>query len=114
METEDEVETAYDREFVNDAVEDANNTDLHRRFDAERAEREMEEARELLLEIARRNEEKVPALPVPAPPTISHLEKIIGSVAMGVREQVRQTSYVPMLSLLSFTFILILTLLHAC
>ena len=88
-ESEHEVENAYDREFINNVVEDDDNTDLHRRLDAERVEREMEEHRELLLEIARRNEGEVPALPVAAPPPISRVGKIIGSVAMGVREQVR-------------------------
>ena len=46
----------------------------------------MEEQREIL----ERNEEEVPArAAVPAPPPISHVGRIIGSIAMGVREQVR-------------------------
>ena len=80
----DEVENEHDREFIDDVDQD-DEDDLHRRLDADRVEREMEEQREIL----ERNEEEVPArAAVPAPPPISHVEKIIGSIAMGVREQV--------------------------
>ena len=37
-ESEHEVENAYDREFINNLAEDDDNTDLHRRLDAERVE----------------------------------------------------------------------------
>ena len=81
----DEVENEHDREFIDDVDQD-DEDDLHRRLDADRVEREMEEQREIL----ERNEEEVPArAAVPAPPPISHVGRIIGSIAMGVREQVR-------------------------
>ena len=81
----DEVENEHDREFIDDVDQD-DEDDLHRRLDADRVEREMEEQREIL----ERNEEEVPArAAVPAPPPISHVGRIIGSIAMDVREQVR-------------------------
>ena len=81
----DEAENEHDREFIDDVDQD-DEDDLHRRLDADRVEREMEEQREIL----ERNEEEVPArAAVPAPPPISHVGRIIGSIAMGVREQVR-------------------------
>ena len=81
----DEAENEHDREFIDDVDQD-DDDNLHRRLDADRVEREMEEQREIL----ERNEEEVPArAAVPAPPPISHVGRIIGSIAMGVREQVR-------------------------
>ena len=84
----DEAENEHDREFIDDVDQDDDDDNLHRRLDADRVEREMEEEHR---EIVESNDEEFPArptVPAPPPPPISHVEKIIGSIATGVRQQV--------------------------